>query len=84
MGVHPLPERVLDELDVVRLVVNPFVRDRLDAGRHVERAHLVAAGGERREGPDRLAFLGRLALVQIRVGRHPVDRVDHPIQADDL
>ena len=82
--VDPLAAGVVDVLDEVGLHVHALVGDRLDARRHVERAHLVGADRERAVRLDRHTILGGLAAVEVRVGRHPVHGVDHAVEPDDL
>ncbi len=74
----------VDELDVVRVVVEAFIRQRLHTRRHVQRRHLVGAGGETDEGIDGSALGLGLVLVEIQRSRHPIGRVDDSIQSDDL
>ena len=74
----------LDAFDVIGLHVQPTVGQGLGAGRHVERAHLVGAGGETGVGPQRSTFLRVTPRVQVQVVRHSVRGVDHAVQSDDL
>ena len=66
-------------------MVHALVGDRLDAGRHVERAHLVGAGRERGVRLDRFT-LRRPAGPRTGTGLAAIryDGVDHAVEADDL
>ena len=81
--VQPRAVGAVDVVDVVGVVVQALVGDRLHSRRHVDRAHRVGARWRTR----RRAATGARSVwpvEQVRRVRHAIRRVDDPVQADDL